>query len=109
MDDTSKLQEILRKKNGWTLRRELRELELKLKEVQVGSDSYNNIVNAITSIEKIRNERFNVLINVGKAVAMIAVTAVGLGLAYNCGDNGESLPNKATEKFTSRLLGVFWH
>lgn len=97
----------LRKKPGWTLRRERKELTLKLKDAAEGTDEYNNILDALAKIEKVLTERANTWSNVGKTIAGVGVTIAGLMLTYSVGDKGDSLPNKSTGKFTDGLLGMF--
>ena len=97
----------LRKKPGWTLRREKKQLILKLKDLDEGTEEYKACLNAIGAIEKVLNEKMNTVSNVGKVVGMTAITLAGLFLTYSIGDKGDVLPNKNTSRFTDSLMGFF--
>ena len=107
MEDTKLEIDKLRKKPGWTLRREKKQLVLKLKDLDETTDEYKACLNAIAAIDKVFNERANTWSNVGKVAGMTGITIAGLFLTYSIGDKGDMLPNKNTSRFTDNLMGFF--
>lgn len=109
MEDTNNHEiEQLKKKPGWTLRRERKKLILALKEKGEAKDEeYKAMIMAVQNIDKVLTGRWELIINGAKVVTMAGITMVGLALTYSVGDKGDSLPNKNTGKFVDSLMGFF--
>lgn len=105
--DVTEELKLIRKKPGWTLRRERKKLVLKLKSFEEGTAEYNAIMKSITDIDRVWNEKLRTAAEIGKFVGMTGITVAGLVLSYNFGDRGEQIPNRITSKFTDGLFGFF--
>ena len=85
------------------LKKKRDELTESLVEMKPDSEEFKSTRAAIEDIDKILNEKSNVLMNGLKIGGMLALTALGLGLSH-WDDIGDSIPGKFVSRFTDGLF-----
>lgn len=84
------------------------ELVRALAALSPSSEEFKNTRQAIEDIDKILNEKRNVMLNGLKIGGMLLLTALGLGLAH-WDDIGDSIPGKFVSRFTDGMFNRLTH